>query len=266
MSLKATARSLGWRVAPEHMADRARAYQRDLRVRVGTTELARRFCAAHGGQVLGGPIEGLCLCMDRLSEIDAPTAKLLGTYEKEIHPALSKAVAAPITRLINLGSADGYFAVGVARAAAIPVDAFDMAPSARSLTRQTAAINGVNELVTIHGTATTTKVAALPLEDVLVLCDIDGPERDLFTRDLVQQLGTAWVIIELHHKVNPDVEVVLVERFAGSHHVSVVEAEPRVSALHTELEIFEDDDERDHAINELRYRYDGLRWLVAEPR
>ena len=265
MPPRAMLRTVAWRVVPGRMADRARTYEQNLREDLGPTDLARQFIAAHGDRVLHGPIAGLRLIADRIDEVDAPTAKLIGCYEAETHAALAAAIASQPSRFIDLGAADGYFAVGVGLAAGIPVDAFDLSPAARDLTRQTAALNGVE--LTMHAGATTRSVSALPirhLDRAILLCDIDGPERDLFTPGLVDQVRSSYVIVEMHVKANADVESALIGRFGRTHDVHVVEAVRRDPDAYAELSIFSGDD-RDHAINELRYRDDGLRWLIATP-
>lgn len=258
-------RGWGWRLVPAIMAERARDHERDLRRREGVVDLAERFVAEHGRLVLGGPIAGLELAAERLAEIDAPIAKLLGTYEEEIQPALQDALDAQPRRFVDLGSADGYFAAGVARTAGIHVDAFDIAASARDLTRHTAALNGVAHLVSLHRKATRVALTRLDLERALVLCDVEGAERDLFDAEVVRALETANVIIELHTKGHSDVEDVIAGRFSETHAVKVVEATPRNPDLHDALQVFHAPEERDHAINELLYRTDGLRWAVMAP-
>lgn len=237
-----------------------------LRARVGLTDLAETFASAHGDRVLRGPVAGLRLVLPRVGEIDAPVAKLLGTTEEEIHPALQRAIDAEPARFIDIGSADGYFAVGIAVAADVPVDAFDLSRSARSMTKETAVLNGVERHVTIRGAASTAAIEQLELSNSVVLCDIDGPERHLFSPGLVTKLVSARVIVEMHSAVHPDVERVLLDRFERTHEVHVVEASKRDPSRYPELSVFDDEDDRDHAVNELRYRFDGLRWLVAEPR
>jgi SAM-dependent methyltransferase len=248
------------------MADRARRYEQGLREREGVTELARRFAAQHGDRVLRGVAAGLRLPVERLGEIDAPTAKLLGSYEQEIHPALGQAVAAGVERFIDLGCADGYYAVGIARAARLPVEAFDVSRSARSLTAAVAELNGVGELVRLHGAVRPAALERLELDRCLLLCDIDGPERRLFTRRLVRRLRTAHVVVECHTAAHPDVVRVLSARFAPTHAVRVAHATRRLPSRYQELCAFPDPAERTHAVDELRYRVDGRQWLVAAPR
>jgi hypothetical protein len=266
MTVREVLRAVAWRLAPGAMADRARDYESGLRARVGLTALAETFAREHGDRVLRGPVAGLRLVLPRVGEIDAPVAKLLGTYEEEIHPALQRAIDAGPARFIDIGSADGYFAVGIAVAAKVPVDAFDLSSTARSMTRETAALNGVERCVTIHGAASAPVIERLELSNSVLLCDIDGPERNLFSPGLIVKLASAHVIVEMHSAAHPDVEPVLLDRFERTHDVHVVEAARRDPSRYPELSVFEDEDDRDHAVNELRYRFDGLRWLIAEPR
>jgi hypothetical protein len=259
-------RAAAWRVAPGRMADRARTYEVGVRQRTGLANLGATFLRAHGDRVLHGPVAGLRLCSDRIAEIDAPVAKLLGSYEQEIHGAIAAALARSPKLFVDLGAADGYFAAGVAKAAKVPVHAFDLSPNARDLTMATAARNGVAERMIMHRRASAGALAAIDLDRAFVLCDIDGPERDLFGEGLVEKLQTSTVIIEMHELPNPDVVDVLTSRFRATHEVEILIASPRDTDEYPELRVFDDEADRDHAVNELHYRFDGRKWLVATPR
>jgi len=41
--------------------------------------------------------------------------KLLGCYEAELHPVFAKWQAVPFRQVVNVGAAEGYYAVGCAR-------------------------------------------------------------------------------------------------------------------------------------------------------
>src|SRR4051812_32345587 len=107
MALRQAARSAVQRMAPGWMAERARRYERAYRDREGVTSLAERFAAEHGHRVSGGPFQGLEYHRD-LANVDAPIAKLAGTYEEELHDALERALASHPSRFIDFGCADGY--------------------------------------------------------------------------------------------------------------------------------------------------------------
>src|SRR3954451_18937011 len=77
-----------------------------------TAEYVRR----HGLQVAHGPFAG----MEYLPGLEASSgdlvAKLLGTYERELHPVIEGWIAQPPAHMIDIGSAEGYYAVGLTRA------------------------------------------------------------------------------------------------------------------------------------------------------
>jgi len=80
-------------------------------------------------------------------------AKLLGTYEMELHPALSAILAEPFRRLINVGGAEGYYAIGVARnSGSRGVLVFETNPKGREIIEKLAADNGLVDAVRVRGT------------------------------------------------------------------------------------------------------------------
>ena len=86
----------------------AQAARRARRVAAVT----RRFVAWHGLTVSGGPFAGLAY-PDRAPISLVP--KLLGIYERELHGAIEAAIRAQPGLIVNVGAADGYYAVGLAR-------------------------------------------------------------------------------------------------------------------------------------------------------
>ena len=60
----------------------------------------------------------------------APVLKLLGQYETVFHDPIERAIAESPRLIVNVGCADGYYAVGLAlRAAGAHVLAHDLAPN-----------------------------------------------------------------------------------------------------------------------------------------
>jgi hypothetical protein len=260
--LKARARAKAWTLAPGWMSDRNRRYTEQLRARVGITDLARRFIERHGADVLGGPFAGMHY---PLPTADMPIAKLLGCYESEIHGPVHEAIRSTPRTFINLGCADGYYAVGFAVICpSTIVHAFDLSKTARRDCRVLAELNGVTDRISIHGRATGRALQGLPLEGAVVLCDVDGPESDIFADQVVRALHSTFVIIELHEKSSPGVEETLVARFARSHSWEIVLPGRRDPDAFPELQEFSEA-ERLLAIDELRWRAEG-RWGTFAPR
>ena len=122
------------------MAERAARHQRYICDEAGLPRLADHFVAVHGDQVLHGPFVGLRYWRGG----DAAVAKLLGAYESEISPWFTHALAASPPLFLDLGAADGYYAVGVKVASPdTEVVAFEISATARRELVELATLNGV---------------------------------------------------------------------------------------------------------------------------
>jgi hypothetical protein len=183
----------------------------------------------------------------RLAEVDAPVAKLLGTYECELHPVFEQARGP----FFDVGSADGYYAVGMARRGH-PVVAWDMSRNARLLCADVARLNGV----TIDQR---TKYTGDPIHDGLVLVDIEGAESSLLTASVASTLPT--VLVEVHDHLAVGTGDRLCAAFDPTHSVRRIDQAPRVvpPALDGWTET-----ERERALSE--FRPPGMYWLVFTRR
>ena len=174
----------------------------------------RRFVAWHGLQVSGGPFAGLRYTDTRPLTL---VPKLLGIYERELHAAVEAAIRASPARIVNVGAADGYYAVGLARRCPdARVVAYEADAGQRALLEQLVAANGV--AVEIHGTAGRDALG----EADLVVMDCEGCERALLHPPLA-----ATILVELHDVWDPGVGAVVTERFAASHDVVVIPSGPQ---------------------------------------
>lgn len=209
-------------LAPGMMANRARRYERDLRERQDITAVAERMDPV----VQAGPFAGLRYPPERLADVDAPVAKLQGVYEREIIDVFASAVGCPL--FVDIGAADGYFAVGMAHASrATVVHAYDIARSARELCATVARLNSAEQRVIIRRRFTRKDLAELDLTGALVLCDIEGGERRLFDGALAAQLAPARVVIEVHEFAVPGTNAHLQRVFAPTHSMRVIHQQER---------------------------------------
>ena len=199
--------------------------------------VTRRFVAWHGLTVSGGPFAGL-IYPDQQPLTLAP--KLLGIYERELHPAIEAAIRAQPDVIVNVGAADGYYAVGLARRCPeATVIAYEADAQQRELCRRVAAANGVQ--VDIRGTAGPGDLDGA----ALVVMDCEGCERALLEPPL-----TATLVVELHDFLDAGLDAVT-QRFAGSHEIEIVPTSPQPP--HRELLLSE-------------YRPGPMRWAVLTPR
>ena len=175
----------------------------------------------HGTQVRQGPLVG----MDFLSQSaeGCHIAKLLGCYEQPLQPHIENAIRAAYPLVLNIGCAEGYYAVGMARR--MPntrVLAFDLDLRAQETCRALASNNGVADRVTVGALFSRSDFAAYADQRVLVLCDIEGDEQDLLDPRAAPALQGMDIIVESHECLVPGVTKALIDRFSATHQITQV--------------------------------------------
>jgi len=206
------------------LRDRTSPARRRARAAVGNSvELAAKV--SPDGRVIGGPFEGTRLGI--ASAWGGLPARLAGTYECEISNVLLELLDRGPTRVLDLGAADGYYAVGIARRyPELEVVAFEIDPNARRLLRSAAERNHVPNL-TVKGRVTSSVLRREARAGSLVLCDLEGYEADLLDPILVPDLMRAMMLVELHEFAVPGVGSLITDRFGESHGIRVISARDR---------------------------------------
>lgn len=249
-------RQLAWRLAPGYMSDRAHRYQTLLYRQLGFVDLARALVSIHGEAVVRGPFAGMRYPPEREGSLQ----KRIGAYEREIHPWIERALRTKPMRFVDIGAADGFYAVGIARYG-VPVDAFELSRTARDECRELASMNGLS--MRIHGKATERRIAALDLTKALILSDCEGAEAYIFTPAVVSAMRTATVIIEVHEQFRPGLELMLRQQFAPTHEARVAHPSARSPTDFPELSSLPES-ERPRAVSEMRS--EDAPWLLFTPR
>jgi hypothetical protein len=132
------------------------------------------------------------------------------------------------TRVINVGTAEGYFAVGLARA--LPeatVLAFEIDEATRAQCVELAEANGVAERIEFRGECTVADLERLGSGDSVVLCDCEGCELELVDPARVPALRTWELLVELHDFVDPAISSAVPARFGEGHRVELIPSRPR---------------------------------------
>lgn len=169
-----------------------------------------------------GPFQGLQY-PHALSVGSALFPKLLGCYELEIQPLISELCTRQYAEIIDVGCAEGYYAVGMARrVAGARVFAYDVDPLARAECQSMAKLNGVEERVTVSGFCDAATLLAFQFSGRgLIISDCEGYETELFTESVAKHLANHDVLVEVHDFVNPDASRLLRSRFGDTHDISV---------------------------------------------
>jgi 2-polyprenyl-3-methyl-5-hydroxy-6-metoxy-1,4-benzoquinol methylase len=229
-------------------------------------EITSALFNAQSGNVLSGPFAGMSM-LPQASWGDGDLApKLLGCYEAELHPSIAKAISRKPKNIINIGCAEGYYAVGMARA--LPqsqVFAFDIDENARAICDRAAAINHVCERAKVAGACTldTLRDTISKEERTLLLVDCEGSELQLLDPEQVPSIAACDVIVECHDFLNSSITATLRQRFAASHDVEVVSEGSRDPNQFPTLRRWQSTD-RWLAVNENRPM--TMNWLVCWAR
>jgi hypothetical protein len=211
-----------------------------MRLAISTrrAELVEYLWQASGGTVQAGPFQGMKL-PDQIAWGDGDIGvRILGCYEQELWPHFKAAFAKPYRTVVNVGCAEGYYAIGAARA--LPqahVHALDISQRAQDICRAAATLNGVADRVAISGAATAEVLVNLLSGPGprLLLMDCEGAEHALLDPVQVPQLAASDFIVECHDFAKAGITAELHQRFASTHQLSDVYEGPRDPNLYGPL-------------------------------
>jgi precorrin-6B methylase 2 len=224
--------------------------------------IANTYISHHGARILGGPFAG----MEYVSQATegALIPRLLGTYESELHPHLAALVGAGLDCVIDVGCAEGYYAVGLARMApGVTVHAYDIAENARRACAELAAKNDVSGQVIIGGEFAPDGFEAFAGRRVLVLVDTEGAEVDILQPALSPALAGMNIIVETHDLYRPGAMATMIERFSPTHDIVRVDQQPKTFAMPDWLQALP---HLDQLLAVWEWRARPTPWLVMTPK
>lgn len=224
--------------------------------------LARTYVAQHGVTVFQGPFKGMTY-VEQSTE-GALIGRLLGCYEAELHPHLAAIAAEGLDCVIDVGCAEGYYAVGLARQLpGITVHAHDISETARAACAELATRNDVSDRVIIGGEFKPQDFDAFADRRVLVLMDAEGAEVDVLRPDLSPALAKMKLIVETHDVFRPGALATLMERFSLTHDIIRVDAQGKVFEMPDWLR---DLSHLDQLLATWEWREKPTPWLVMRPK
>lgn len=192
----------------------------DLAMAHRIVTLGRRLADRCEGIVQSGPFAGMRF--DTAVADGCLLPKLLGCYEMELHPAIADAARREPEIVVNIGSAEGYYAVGLARVLpAARIFAYDTDAMARERCGEVARANGVDGRVTVRDGIGPEDFAAFAGSRVFVLCDIDGGEYALLDPARAPALAGFDLLVETHPLGNPPTAE-FAARFGQSHDAEII--------------------------------------------
>lgn len=207
------------------------------------SQLIGSTLVAHSGTVVqDGPFKGMTYVAAPSEGGIAP--KLLGVYEMALHDVLLAAPERSYDVVLNVGCAEGFYAVGCARL--LPdttVLAWDIDPVARGKCLELARLNGVEARIDLRERFEAQDVSRVhselseklrPRPKGLLVMDCEGAEFDLLNP---QEGDFRWLdlVVEVHPGRERTVRA-LAERFESTHVVEERQARTVVPDLPPWLE------------------------------
>lgn len=239
-----------------------RRHVRRFEQRLGLPRIAQAFVVRNGLHVLDGPFAGMTYVSQAVGSAFVP--KLLGSYESELHGALAEIIAKDFKTIVDVGCAEGYYAVGLAlRMPSARVYAFDTDPAARKLCRDMTQVNVVSHRVTVAGKCDVENLGGLLQDRALVVCDCEGYERDLLCPERVPGLRRADVLVELHDCIDSSILQTIFSRFQATHEIALLTSVERDPSCYPALESLKAEDRR-LAVSE--FRSAGQQWAYMTPK
>jgi hypothetical protein len=188
---------------------------------LGLDKLARQIARATGGAVAAGPFVGLKLNYEQFPTHASP--KILGTYERELHKVLERVIELRPKYVLNVGCAEGFYAVGLAiRLDEAEIFAADADPKALAATAKNAALNGVSGRVHTVGLVKPGNLNAYLKSDAsLLVMDCEGAEFSLLLDPANDTaLLRTNIIVEIHREFgDPDQ---IIRRFSSTHSITEI--------------------------------------------
>lgn len=197
---------------------------------VRRTEIGAWLMQQQGRKVATGPFSGMDLLED-VSWADGDIVpKLLGCYEEELHLVIINAVARNPTVVVNVGCAEGYYAVGFARLLPLArVVALDTDPKAQAICSRAAEANAVGDRLTVGGACTADGLRALIPQTghTLLFVDCEGAETQVLNTSQVPELRKCDIIVECHDFLDRSITSTLTRRLSNSHSIENIIEGPR---------------------------------------
>jgi hypothetical protein len=223
----------------------------------------------HKSVVAYGPFKGMKLSRNVWwGQFDLIT-KILGVYEEHVLKKLFKISKKVDVPFIDIGAADGYFAVGMAFGGYFnKVYAYEISLKGRERLLENIQANNSEDRVFIKEEANYKSLEQLISlhKGAVILVDIEGDEYDLLNADLLRLLRNCYVICELHPWLvdqGIEKEELLIEEAQRIFDISLMQRDSYSPNCFTELYDFTDE-ERLVAFGEGREK--NMRWLILEPK
>jgi len=181
-----------------------------------------------GSKVMQGPFAGMRYISNAVGSAYWP--KWMGIYERELTPVIDEICSRPFERIVDVGAAEGFYAIGFAlRYRGAQVVAFEADPEGQRLIGELARVNDVEAQVSILGFCDSWALSkAVRFKNTLLIMDVEGFEAELLNPAIVPELKSTEILVELHEYLAPGLGDLLRQRFSESHKIAEVLPKARI--------------------------------------
>jgi len=191
--------------------------------------LGKKVYEYYGGKIAYGPFKGVGINNHSAwSGTKDIGPKIFGLYENQI---LNWIYQKKFDLLIDVGAADGYYALGMlSQKIARRAVTFEISVNDREITKSSAIINNVDDLIFIKGEATSSEIIEVlkSCSNGLIIMDIEGGEYNLITRELLEAAKNYCLVIEIHEVVDKDIQENMLNLCREFHHFEELTSLERV--------------------------------------
>jgi hypothetical protein len=189
------------------------------------------FCM-YKQRIGGGPFKGMRYT--NRAHGSALSPKIIGTYEEELHPVITAIAATSYEQIIDIGCAEGYYAVGLAylykqkRYNNFKVYAYDINLKALVALKKLATLNGVEAYIETRSLCTHKELDSFSGRKTLIICDIEGNELQLLDPTKATGMYNMDMLVELHDGHDFFITQPLKDRFENTHAITVIDFQKRI--------------------------------------
>jgi precorrin-6B methylase 2 len=186
------------------------------------TRIESALESSSGWVVRNGPFKGMRY-PEKIAFGSAFYPKILGSYEREISEAITYVISHSYSSIVDIGCAEGYYAVGLGMKSNSKVFAFDTNADALEVCREMGRINGVD--VNIGGFCDKNTLLSMELgSHALIFCDCEGYEIELIDQKLAENLRQHDFLVETHDFVQIEITSSIIDALSRTHACQVFES------------------------------------------
>lgn len=262
--IKVLYKNVKGRMPSEKMAYKNRS-AKQLKMQERSSLILKKIYKDNNISILNGPFKGLKYI--DLSNGSQLLPKLIGSYEEPIHRWIYDILEkGEYTSIIDVGCAEGYYAVGFAKSKNKPrIFAFDIDKDALKNAKKLAEINGVSNEILFYDLFDPSFISKLTMSEsakkVLIFMDVEGAELDLLNTINAPDILSCDILVELHDCFQPGLSEKMIENFHSTHVIEIIVDYPKRLADYFQSEMNLSEEDKQFIFDERRPK--AMRWMYA---